>query len=177
MTFAGFMFGRLPSAAQMAVSDFRIDDPRSALEAEFTELLAGYLVEHRSLTAWDCHCLANAMRLMCLGLYGQAFEQITQIRCPPIPMPTFRVSEPLTFEVKRSGRDCASAGLTLPNGDCIPVPLRMLRAVNSAAPADHSSVVGSGSNSGRSRPSSRYASASNITTRGSRLPKSRCRDA
>jgi hypothetical protein len=85
MTFAGFMFGRTPSAAlaRMAVSNFQTDDPRAALEAEFTELLAGYLAEHRSLTARDCHCLANAMRLMCLGLYDQAFEQITQIRCPP----------------------------------------------------------------------------------------------
>jgi hypothetical protein len=84
MTFAGFMFGRVPGAG-MAVSDFRADDPRAALEAEFTGLLADCLAQHRSPSAWECQCLANATRLMCLGLYGQAFEQITQIRRPSVP--------------------------------------------------------------------------------------------
>lgn len=82
MTFGEFISGRTPGEAQAAT----IVDPRAALEAEFTELLAGYLAEHRSLTPWDRHCLANATRLMCMGDYGRAFEQITQVRSPPVPL-------------------------------------------------------------------------------------------
>ena len=76
----------------------RADDSRAAMETEFTELVAGYLAKHRSLTAWDCHCLANAMRFMCLGLYGQAFDQMKQIRCAPEQTATFRSSEFMTLE-------------------------------------------------------------------------------
>lgn len=82
MTFGEFMSRHMPGEAQAGA----VIDPRAALEAEFTELLAGYLAEHQSLTPWDRHCLANATRLMCLGDYGRAFEQITQIRSPPVPL-------------------------------------------------------------------------------------------
>ena len=88
MTFGEFMSGRAPGEPQAGA----IIDPRAALEAEFAELLAGYLAEQQSLTAWDRHCLANATRLMCLGDYGRAFEQITQVRCPPVPL-EFRLAE------------------------------------------------------------------------------------
>jgi hypothetical protein len=73
---------------EMADSGFRIDGAGAALEAEFAELLAGHLARHYSLTAWDRHCLASAMRLMCLGLYDEAFGQMTQIRWPTELSPT-----------------------------------------------------------------------------------------
>ena len=87
MTFGELMSQHVPGEAQPGA----VIDPRAAIEAEFTELLAGYLAEHQSLTAWDRHCLANATRLMCLGDYGRALEQITQVRRPPVPL-AFRLT-------------------------------------------------------------------------------------
>src|SRR5260370_22994118 len=57
MTFAGFMFGRTPSAAlaRMAVFDFQTDDPRAPPEEACTHLLAGCLGETRSPSPPACH--------------------------------------------------------------------------------------------------------------------------
>ena len=77
-------------------------EARAALEAELRFLLANYPAEHRSLSAWDCHCLGAAIASLEVGSYSRALERVMQILPPPVPMPAFPSPLPLTLEDLRN---------------------------------------------------------------------------
>ena len=78
--------------AERADTDFQAASAGAAVEGDFAELLAGCLARPQSLTARDRECLASAMRLMCLGLYGEALKRMTEIGRPRVlSIPTWRL--------------------------------------------------------------------------------------
>jgi hypothetical protein len=73
---------------------------RAALAATLSELIGRY-EQGRPFSAWERHCLAQAMKSLRVGNYEQAHQQVSEAVTPPNPLPTFRFPIPVTVDELR----------------------------------------------------------------------------
>jgi hypothetical protein len=107
-----------------------------AIEEELASLLAEYVQDHRTLSSWGCHCLAQAIDLLRGGLYAQALERVTQMLCPPVPLPAFPIPEPLTLHDVRCALDLVSHD-ALSKRRMLPGLSRLAREAQAGPPTRH----------------------------------------
>jgi hypothetical protein len=66
--------------------------------------LDGLLASHAdqtSLSAWERHCLGQALILLRYGYYEPARVKVEMILQPPHPLPSFPLPQPLTLDDAR----------------------------------------------------------------------------
>jgi hypothetical protein len=73
---------------------------RSALAATLADLIRRY-EQGRPFSAWERHCLGQAMKSLRVGNYEQARHQVSEAVTPPIPLPTFPFPVPVTVDELR----------------------------------------------------------------------------
>src|SRR5688572_27899796 len=71
------------------------------IRTTLSELVQLHTEQKRPFSAWQCHCLSQAMNLLRFGSYDQAREWIMNAARPPNPLPIFALPRTVTVEQVR----------------------------------------------------------------------------
>jgi hypothetical protein len=98
--FLGVIFGSFMASSQPPPSSpvEPWPDTHAGVEKALVDLLAFYTQQHRSFSAWDCHCLDAALTFLRYGYYEQAGRMVADILRPPVPLPSFTIPRTISFD-------------------------------------------------------------------------------